>query len=90
VEITLKPEFENMIKERLANGGYQTAAAVVEESLRLLRDRDERAHCLDEIARKANLGFEQVQNGDGLTFDSAEALLLRVKSGAVQRFGQPT
>jgi antitoxin ParD1/3/4 len=80
VEITLKPEFEEMINERLANGGYPSAAAVVEESLRLLNDRDERIRRLDEIARRANRGLEQVQNGEGLLFDSAEDLLARVKS----------
>lgn len=41
MNVILSPEFEKLIHEKVASGAYESADAVIEEALRLLRERDE-------------------------------------------------
>lgn len=42
MNVSLTPELEEMINQKVAGGMYHSASEVVREALRLLRERDER------------------------------------------------
>ena len=89
LNVSLTPELERFVQERVASGRYQTASEVVREGLRLLelqeRDR-EAAH--EALKAKLKRGVAQAERGevvDGEEF--LEKLIQRMepkrkKSGA--------
>ena len=42
MNVSLTPELEKLVQEKVASGLYQTASEVIREGLRLLKERDER------------------------------------------------
>jgi antitoxin ParD1/3/4 len=40
MNVSLTPEFERLVNEKVESGLYQTASEVVREALRLLKERD--------------------------------------------------
>ena len=66
MNVSLTPQLEKLVNQKVKTGMYQTASEVVREALRLLRDRDE------EFARlKADVlkGFEEIERGDYEEYD---------------------
>lgn len=62
--ITLTPELEAFIRERVASGRFDTASDVVREGLKLLEVREhEREAVLAEIRREIEIGMEQAKAG---------------------------
>ena len=45
MNVSLTPELEQLVQDKVASGLYQTASEVVREALRLLKERDMR-QCL--------------------------------------------
>ena len=70
--ITVTPELEAFIRERVASGRFDTVSDVVHEGLRLLELREhEREAALGEIRREIEVGLEQARAGqlrDGEAF----------------------
>ena len=56
MNVTLAPEFEAMIRERVERGTYNDATEVVQEALRLLDERDRLLASLDEAAAEFERG----------------------------------
>ena len=82
LNVSLTPELEQFVQERVASGRYQTASEVVREGLRLLelqeRDRDA-AH--EALKAKLKRGAAQAERGevvDGEEF--VEKLIRDVRS----------
>lgn len=82
LNVSLTPELEQFVQERVASGRYQTASEVVREGLRLLelqeRDR-EAAH--EALKAKLKRGAAQAERGevvDGEEF--VEKLIRDVRS----------
>jgi antitoxin ParD1/3/4 len=66
VNVSLTPELEAMIQERVHSGRYTSASEVVREALRLLIDRDEvRQARLGEIRGKVAEGLRSLERGEG-------------------------
>ncbi len=80
MSLSLTPETEQAIEEKVKNGRYQSADEVILEGLRLLEERDRAldAQRLEELRQEIAIGTEQIAKGnvtDGETvFES-----LRVK-----------
>lgn len=80
MSLSLTPETEQAIEEKVKNGRYQSADEVILEGLRLLEERDRAldAQRLQELRQEIAIGTEQIAKGnvtDGETvFES-----LRVK-----------
>ncbi len=80
MSLSLTPETEQAIEEKVKNGPYQSADEVILEGLRLLEERDRAldAQRLQELRQEIAIGTEQIAKGnvtDGETvFES-----LRVK-----------
>ena len=51
MNVSLTPELEDLVNEKVRSGFYQTASEVVREALRLLKQRDDEARRADQPGR---------------------------------------
>lgn len=73
MEISLPPELEKIINEKVESGLYNSPSEVVRESLRLLQEQDELKRIRrDELRREIMLGREQIQSGDFIEVKASE------------------
>jgi len=84
MNISLTPELERLVNDKVKSGMYQTASEVVREGLRLLNDRDQR---LVSLRRDVRAGFEAVERGEYTDFDASSIpeLAKRVKARGQKR-----
>ena len=74
--ITLKPEQEKYIQNKLKSGRYQTVDEVVIEAFRLLEERDRHYEkWVEETRKRVAVGLEQLDRGEGLEREIALARL---------------
>ncbi len=79
MNVSLTPELEKLVNDKVKSGFYQTASEVVREALRLLNERDRERELLRADVRA---GFDQLARGQGKTYDRAtgRALAERIKA----------
>jgi antitoxin ParD1/3/4 len=85
MNVSLTPELEKLVQEKVKTGRYNSASEVVREALRLLEEQDQlRALRLEEVRKKIAEGLEALDRGEGM--DGEEAIArLRKKSKARRR-----
>jgi antitoxin ParD1/3/4 len=67
MNVSLTPELEQLIHDRVKSGRYHSASEVVREALRLLEERDElRRLRLAELRKKVAAGLASLDRGEGL------------------------
>ena len=72
MNVSLTPELERLVQDKLASGLYSSASEVVRESLRLLQERDEiRKVRLEELRREISRGVEAADRGELHPLDAA-------------------
>ena len=65
MDVTLTPELEQIISDKVKSGDYSSPAEVVGEGLRLLKERDEFNRIrLEELRRDIGLGIQQADAGE--------------------------
>jgi antitoxin ParD1/3/4 len=65
VNVSLTPELERLVQEKVSSGLYNSASEVVREALRLLQERDElRRIRLEELRREIATGIEAADRGE--------------------------
>ena len=74
MNVALTPEFEALIRRKLATGLYKNASEVVREGLRLLAEEDE---WKAEVRRKVAAGMKQARAGQVVEGEKAVAEVLR-------------
>ena len=73
MDISLPPELEKIINEKVESGLYNSPGEVVRESLRLLQEQDELKRIRrDELRREIMLGREQIRNGEFIELKTPE------------------
>lgn len=84
MNVSLTPELERLINDKVETGSYQTASEVVREALRLLKHRDEG---LVQLRGDINAGLEQIARGKYTEHDRASlsTLAARVKARGRKR-----
>ena len=84
MSVSLTPELERVVNEKVSSGLYPTANDVVREALRLLIERDQRAESLRNDIRG---GFDAVARGKYTDYDATtiHKLADRVKSRGRKR-----
>ena len=87
MNVSLTPELERLINDKVDTGSYQTASEVVREALRLLKLRDEG---LVQLRRDVQAGFDQIERGEftEYTARSASKLASRVKGRGRKRLAE--
>jgi len=78
MNVSLTPELEALINDKVGSGLYQTASEVIREALRLLKQRDDLAGLRTDV----QLGLDQLTRGEGRDYDEVawRALAERVKA----------
>ena len=70
MNVSLTPQLEAMIAEKLKTGLYRSGSEVIREALRLLHERDQlREIRLRELRDQIALGIEQADKGDVAPLD---------------------
>ncbi len=88
MNVSLTPELERLVEDKVKSGLYQTASEVVREGLRLLLERDEQ---LEALRREIDAGRESLERGayreiaPGKGKDFADQLIARVASQSPSR-----
>ena len=83
MNVSLTPELERLISEKVDSGLYQTASEVVRDALRLLQERD---HERERLRADVRAGLDQVARGESTTYDKASGRRLaeRIKADGRQ------
>ena len=79
MNVSLTPELERLVNDKVQTGMYQTASEVVREGLRLLADRDQH---LDALRRDIASGLEAVDRGDYTDYDPSNIKQLAQRTKA--------
>ena len=67
MNVSLTPELEKLIHEKVQSGMYYSASEVIREALRLLQERDEFSKRRLQAARdQIPRGIEQLDRGEGI------------------------
>jgi len=79
MNVSLTPELERLIHDRVKSGRYHSASEVVREALRLLEDRDElRRLRLDEMRQRIAAGLASLDEGKAIP---GEAVFAELEAG---------
>ena len=71
MNVSLTPELEKFVDEKVKSGLYNSASEVIRESLRLLRRADEIEQLqLEELRREVGNGIKQMDAGQGVPLDA--------------------
>ena len=79
MNVSLTPELEKLVAERVSSGRYASASEVIREALRLLEERDQ----LNRLRQEVGLGLEQLDQGRHRPFD--DQALKRIKHQGRER-----
>jgi antitoxin ParD1/3/4 len=70
VNISLTPELEEYVEQKLKAGDYRDPSQVMNEALHLMKERDEeRQRKLEDLRREIAIGLEQAERGESAPLD---------------------
>ena len=73
MNVSLTPELEKLVNEKVKSGLYNSASEVIRESLRLLQEQDLLKEIRrNELRREIMLGVEQIRNGEYIEVKASE------------------
>jgi antitoxin ParD1/3/4 len=84
MNVSLTPELERFVSERVASGRYASASEVIREALRLLEERD-------QLRQDVRRGLEQLDHGRHRPFDDHAVERIKIqgrKQAAVRHKGR--
>jgi antitoxin ParD1/3/4 len=85
MNVSLTPELEKLIQDKVKSGRYLSASEVVREALRLLEERDRVQQIkLDALRRELQVGIDQIERGEVVDGEEAFAEIER----DLESFGQ--
>lgn len=70
MSISLAPELEGFINQQVASGLYNSANEMIQEALKLLKERDEKKRRLEEFRAEINKGLASLDRGDKRPLDA--------------------
>jgi antitoxin ParD1/3/4 len=84
MNVSLTPELERLVNDKVASGLYTSASEVIREALRLLKGQDEvrRLLSVQELRRDIAAGLDQLDRGQSAALDMAA-----IKAKARKRVG---
>lgn len=73
MNVSLTPELEKLVQEKVASGLYNSASEVIRESLRLLHERDRiREIRIEELRKEIQKGVNQLERGEYQVYETDE------------------
>jgi antitoxin ParD1/3/4 len=80
MNVSLTPELERYITQKIESGLYQTASEVVRAGLRLLKEKEElHQRTLEELRREIQIGIDEADRGELSSLD-AKGTLKRLRA----------
>jgi antitoxin ParD1/3/4 len=86
MNISLTPELEAMIRERVDSGRYASASEVVREALRIMERKDQ----YDALRREIQIGIDQAERGELVAYTRDMMAELIRESEEAHRLGKST
>jgi antitoxin ParD1/3/4 len=78
MNVSLTPELEQLVSEKVDSGRYSSASEVIREALRLLEEHDQlKQQRLTQVREKIDRGLQQLDAGQGISPQEARARLRR-------------
>jgi antitoxin ParD1/3/4 len=78
MNISLTPELEQMVDDKVKSGRYASASEVIREGLRLLEEQEQfKQHKLAQVRQKIDRGIQQLDCGEGIPGSEARGRLRR-------------
>jgi antitoxin ParD1/3/4 len=78
MNVSLTPELEQLVAEKVKTGRYTSASEVIREALRLLEEQDLlRQQHLAEVRQKIDRGLAQLDAGKGIPGNKVRSRLRR-------------
>lgn len=82
MNVSLTPQLELYVKQKVEGGMYSSVSEVVREALRLLEERDAlQAMKLEALKKDINQGISSLDNGEGKPMD-IEAIKMKARKAA--------
>ena len=70
MNVSLTPELEELVNQKVESGLYNSASEVIREALRLLKEQDELKRVRqEELRREVLRGYEQARRGESQPLD---------------------
>jgi antitoxin ParD1/3/4 len=86
MNVSLTPELEKIVAQKVASGRYSSASEVVREALRLFEERERlRELRLEELRKQIAVGLEQLDRGE---FVPGEQVFEELKEMSRKRRGR--
>ncbi len=65
MHVSLTPHLEELVRDKVKSGLYNSASEVVREALRLMEDRDRiRELRLEDLRKEIQIGIDQIERGE--------------------------
>ncbi len=78
MNVSLTPELEQLVTEKVESGRYTSASEVIREALRLLEEHDQlKQQRLAQVREKIDRALQQLDAGRGISAQEARARLRR-------------
>ena len=75
MNVSLTPELEQFVRQKVDSGLYNSSSEVVREALRLLEERERlKEWKLDELRRAIQEGIRSLEVGEGTPFDAEDVI----------------
>jgi antitoxin ParD1/3/4 len=89
MNVSLTPELEKLVDQKVSSGLYNSASEVIREGLRLLKERDDLKRIQrEELRRDILLGVEQVRQGKGKKYAAGRELADEIKRRGRERLAE--
>lgn len=77
MNISLTPELDSYVQEKVKTGLYHSASEVIREGLRLLQEQDMlRQAKLEQLRREIDIGIEQIERGQYKVYEAGKLHLM--------------
>ena len=89
MNVSLTPQLEELVKDKVASGRYNSASEVVREALRLLEQQEELQRIKREaLKRDIMVGMADLEAGRYKTYDSGQELFDDIKKRGRQQIAK--
>ena len=86
MNISLTPEMNEWVADKVKSGKYKSSSELIREGLRLLQEReDQRAAMVEDLRRELLIGIKQLDTGKAMDFD--QGVVDKVKYDSRKKFG---
>lgn len=84
MDVTLSPELERFVEEKVKAGGYRTPSEVIRDGLQLLKELDEEGgRSFDSVKQEISLAVAQADRGEMEDVD--EGLASRIRTAGIKK-----